>query len=247
MAKNENETYDSYPRDGFDNPPIGPVGVHRGARSVGARMMPYIVVLIIAALVGALAWGLFSGELTKAFGGGSQTADQSQTAQSANTDSASKNTSSDSSDSKTSAANGDAANQSSNTGDADSNDSSNTGSSDSQNTQDEQNANDSQNTGDESDQSTAQSQPNKASAVRVVNATGIAGYAASKASVLTGAGYTSVTAANPTGAALPDTTVVWYQNETDKATAEDVAKTLGLTDVQQASGLDVPVVVVLRN
>lgn len=244
MAKNENETYDSYPRDGFDNPPIGPVGVHRGARSVGARMMPYIVVLIIAALVGALAWGLFSGELTKAFGGGSQTADQSQTAQSANTDSASKNTSSDSSDSKTSSSDGDTANQSSNTGDTNS---SNTGSSDSQSTQDEQNADDSQNSSDESDQSSAQSQPNKASAVRVVNATGIAGYAASKASVLTGAGYTSVTAANPTGAALPDTTVVWYQNETDKATAEDVAKTLGLTDVQQASGLDVPVVVVLRN
>ncbi|KAB5605883.1 LytR C-terminal domain-containing protein [Bifidobacterium jacchi] len=244
MAKNENETYDSYPRDGFDNPPIGPVGVHRGARSVGARMMPYIVVLIIAALVGALAWGLFSGELTKAFGGGSQTADQSQTVQSANTDSASKNTSSDSSDSKTSSSDGDAANQSSNTDDANS---SNTDSSDSQSTQDEQNANDSQNSSDESDQSSAQSQPNKASAVRVVNATGIAGYAASKASVLTGAGYTSVTAANPTGAALPDTTVVWYQNETDKATAEDVAKTLGLTDVQQASGLDVPVVVVLRN
>lgn len=244
MAKNENETYDSYPRDGFDNPPIGPVGVHRGARSVGARMMPYIVVLIIAALVGALAWGLFSGELTKAFGGGSQTADQSQTAQSANTDSASKNTSSDSSDSKTSSSDGDTANQSSNTGDTNSSD---TDSNDSQSTQDEQNANDSQNSSDESDQSSAQSQPNKASAVRVVNATGIAGYAASKASVLTGAGYTSVTAANPTGAALPDTTVVWYQNETDKATAEDVAKTLGLTDVQQASGLDVPVVVVLRN
>lgn len=244
MAKNENETYDSYPRDGFDNPPIGPVGVHRGARSVGARMMPYIVVLIIAALVGALAWGLFSGELTKAFGGGSQTADQSQTAQSANTDSASKNTSSDSSDSKTSSSDGDTANQSSNTGDTNS---SNTDSNDSQSAQDEQNANDSQNSSDESDQSSAQSQPNKASAVRVVNATGIAGYAASKASVLTGAGYTSVTAANPTGAALSDTTVVWYQNETDKATAEDVAKTLGLTDVQQASGLDVPVVVVLRN
>ena len=80
--------------------------------------------------------------------------------------------------------------------------------------------------------------------VRVVNATNITGYAQSKADVLTQAGYTSVSASNPTGN-VPSQTVVWYQNETDKATAENVAQTLGISNVQQSDGLVTPIVVVL--
>ena len=38
-------TYESYEPDSFDNPPKGPVGVHRGARSVMARLCPFIVVM----------------------------------------------------------------------------------------------------------------------------------------------------------------------------------------------------------
>ena len=64
--------------------------------------------------------------------------------------------------------------------------------------------------------------------------------------MLNGAGYTSVEAANPTGT-LPSASVVWYQNDADKATAQDVATTLGIADVQQTSGLDVPVVAILMN
>ena len=33
MAKQDKETYDSYEKDVYDNPPAGPMGVHRGARS----------------------------------------------------------------------------------------------------------------------------------------------------------------------------------------------------------------------
>ena len=74
----------------------------------------------------------------------------------------------------------------------------------------------------------------------------ITGYAKSKADALTQAGYTSVTPSNPTGN-VPSQTVVWYQNEADKATAENVAQTLGISNVQQSSGLVTPIVVVLLN
>ena len=49
-------TYESYEPDSFDNPPKGPVGVHRGARSVMARLCPFIVVILVAALCGVGAW-----------------------------------------------------------------------------------------------------------------------------------------------------------------------------------------------
>ena len=87
---------------------------------------------------------------------------------------------------------------------------------------------------------------NLATEIRVVNATSITGYAKSKADALTQAGYTSVTPSNPTGN-VPSQTVVWYQNEADKATAENVAQTLGISNVQQSSGLVTPIVVVLLN
>ncbi len=87
---------------------------------------------------------------------------------------------------------------------------------------------------------------NKDTQIRVINATNVTGYAQSKANELTNAGYTSVTPSNPTGT-VPTQTVVWYQNETDKATAEDVAQTLGITNVEQSDGLVTPIVVVLLN
>ncbi|WP_300767411.1 LytR C-terminal domain-containing protein [uncultured Bifidobacterium sp.] len=88
----------------------------------------------------------------------------------------------------------------------------------------------------------------KSTSVRVVNATGVAGYAATKASVLEQAGYTNVTAANPTDSStLPDQTVVWYQSSSDEATAKSVADSLGITSVQQEDGLVSPIVVVLIN
>lgn len=103
---------------------------------------------------------------------------------------------------------------------------------------------------DNADQSAQQDQAaatvNKATQVRVINATGISGYAGQKADVLQIAGYTSVEAANPTGS-VPTSTVVWYQNEADKATAEDVASTLGISAVEQVQGLAAPITVVLLN
>ena len=236
MAKQDKATYDSYAPDAFDNPPIGPVGVHRGPRSAGARMAPYLCVLLVALLVGVLTWGLTTGEFAKILNLPGST----QSSQSSDTKSSDSKQSGD-------AASGDAANGT----DSNSSDSANSSDSNQQGSSSDSN----QTGGTQADQSQQQTdqqqadqnaQPNKATAVRVVNATGVSGYAAQQAGVLSGAGYTSVEAANPTGT-RPSASVVWYQNDADKATAQDVATTLGIADVQQTSGLDVPVVAILMN
>lgn len=236
MAKQDKATYDSYAPDAFDNPPIGPVGVHRGPRSAGARMAPYLCVLLVALLVGVLTWGLTTGEFAKILNLPGST----QSSQSSDTKSSDSKQSGD-------AASGDAANgtDSNSSDSANSSDSNQQGSSSDSNQTDGTQADQSQQQTDQQ-QADQNAQPNKATAVRVVNATGVSGYAAQQAGVLSGAGYTSVEAANPTGT-LPSASVVWYQNDADKATAQDVATTLGIADVQQTSGLDVPVVAILMN
>ena len=70
--------------------------------------------------------------------------------------------------------------------------------------------------------------------MRVINATGVNGYAAQQSGVLQSVGYTSVIAANPSGGALPSVNVVWYQNETDLATAQNIADTLGIAHANSA-------------
>ena len=200
-------TYESYEPDSFDNPPKGPVGVHRGARSVMARLCPFIVVILVAALCGVGAWAWISGEYKNVIGGSSQTATTSKS-------DSSKDSTSDSAKSDTDS--------------------------------DTTSSNENQNSDQQSQQSEATATVNKATQVRVVNATGIQGYAGQQADVLQTAGYTSVEATNPSGT-LPASSVVWYQNETDKATAEDVATTLGISAVEQVQGLAVPITVVLLN
>ena len=63
MAKQDKETYESYAKDMFDNPPAGPMGVHRGARSC-VQALPYVIVVIVALLAGLLFWGVYSGEIS---------------------------------------------------------------------------------------------------------------------------------------------------------------------------------------
>ena len=208
-----------YEQDVFDNPPKGPVGVHRGSRSVISRIAPFVIVILVAALCGFGAWAWVTGEYKNILNLNTS----SQTAQTSNTEKK------DSSDAK-----------------SDSADSSDTKSenTDSSNTQSDSAATDNADQSAQQDQAAAT--VNKATQVRVINATGISGYAGQKADVLQTAGYTSVEAANPTGS-VPTSTVVWYQNEADKATAEDVASTLGISAVEQVQGLAAPITVVLLN
>lgn len=226
MAKQDKETYDSYEKDVYDNPPAGPMGVHRGARSAASRAMPYVIVIIVALLAGLLFWGVYSGEINnlKVPWSSQESPTTSSAEKSKNSGSKSKSQSDSASGNKTDTSNTDSP--------ADS-------PADSQ--QNDQNAD--QNA-DQTDNTTAQQVVNTGTEVRVVNATNITGYAQSKVDVLAQAGYTSVSASNPTGN-VPSQTVVWYQNETDKATAENVAQTLGISNVQQSDGLVTPIVVVL--
>ena len=217
MAKQDKETYESYAKDMFDNPPAGPMGVHRGARSMASRALPYVIVVIVALLAGLLFWGVYSGEISNLRMPWSAKEDPSSSVSTA--DKADKKTD----DKKTSTSDG----QSKDASDA--------------------NQNAEQNNDQNNGQDAASEQSvNLATEIRVVNATSITGYAKSKADALTQAGYTSVTPSNPTGN-IPSQTVVWYQNEADKATAENVAQTLGISNVQQSSGLVTPIVVVLLN
>ncbi|MBM6745954.1 LytR C-terminal domain-containing protein [Bifidobacterium ruminantium] len=224
MAKQGKETYESYAKDMFDNPPAGPMGVHRGARSAASRAMPYVIVVIVSLLAGLLFWGIYSGEagnLKMPW-----VAKESSSTSSASTGKKSEG--------KSEAASGDTDKNKNQT-------------SDSSNAQSGDATDSDQNDGQNSDQDTDTNQSvNLSTQIRVVNATNITGYAKSKADALTQAGYTSVTADNPTGN-VPSQTVVWYQNEADKATAENVAQTLNIANVEQSSTLTTPIVVVLLN
>lgn len=223
MAKQDKEAYDSYEKDVYDNPPAGPMGVHRGARSAASRAMPYVIVTIVALLAGLLFWSIYSGEINNLKMPWSS--QESSTTANSDESKSGESTSESQSDTKSS----------------DEADASNTDSSaDAQQNDDAQ----SDQNSDQTDNATPQQAVNTGTEVRVVNATNITGYAQSKADVLTQAGYTSVSASNPTGN-VPSQTVVWYQNETDKATAENVAQTLGISNVQQSDGLVTPIVVVL--
>ncbi|WP_270266052.1 LytR C-terminal domain-containing protein [Bifidobacterium bifidum] len=247
MAKDK-ETYDSYAKDVFDNPPAGPVGVHRGARSAGARMTPFLIVLLVVALVGVGTWGVLSGMFSDVlFGnnGTSQAADDKASdsgdsktggTTKSGTDEQSTSSSTDSSSSDT------ASNTSTDSAQSDTTSSSSDGSTDATDT----NGQGTDSTASSDTQSTppATAEANKATSVRVINGTKISGHAASRAYTLKQAGYTNVVSANPSGT-LPASTVVWYQNETDAATAKDIAVTLGISDVRQMSGISAPVVVVL--
>lgn len=230
MAKQDKETYDSYEKDVYDNPPAGPRGVHRGARSAASRAMPYVIVIIVALLAGLLFWGVYSGEINnlKMPWSSQESPTTSSAEKSKSGESKSKSQSDSASGDKTDASNADSST------DSQQND---------QNTDQNADQNAEQNA-EQADNATAQQIVNTGTEVRVVNATNITGYAQSKADVLVQAGYTSVSASNPTGN-VPSQTVVWYQNETDKATAENVAQTLGISNVQQSDGLVTPIVVVL--
>ena len=225
-------TYESYEPDSFDNPPKGPVGVHRGARSAVARLCPFIVVILVAALCGVGAWAWISGEYKNVIGGSSQTATTSKSDSSSKAET--KNSTKDDSSSDSSSTSTDPSKDST------------SDSAKSDTNSDTTSSNENQDSDQQSQQSGATATVNKATQVRVVNATGIQGYAGQQADVLQTAGYTSVEATNPRGT-LPASSVVWYQNEADKATAEDVATTLGISAVEQVQGLAVPITVVLLN
>ena len=212
---------ESYAMDEFDNPPKGPAGVHRGRRSAAARYTPFVVVVVVAALCGFLAWGVLSGEFNKVHWPWSPASSQTSSKTSTTTV-------------KKKAAEKKAAEKKQQE--------------EAVKKQQEEEAAKKQQEEEaaKKQQEEEAAQVDRSLSVRVINGTGISGYAATKQSVLNQAGYANVAAANPSGT-LPDATVVWYQNDADKATAEDVANALGISNVQQTSGLGASIVVILLN
>lgn len=211
---------ESYAMDEFDNPPKGPAGVHRGRRSAAARYTPFVVVVVVAALCGFLAWGVLSGEFNKVHWPWSPASSQTSSKTSTTT-------------AKKKAAEKKAAEKKQQEEAA-------------KKQQEEEAAKKQQEEEAAKQQQEQAAQVDRSLSVRVINGTGISGYAATKQSVLNQAGYANVAAANPSGT-LPDAPVVWYQNDADKATAEDVANALGISNVQQTSGLGASIVVILLN
>ena len=220
---------ESYAMDEFDNPPKGPAGVHRGRRSVVARYAPFVIVVVVAALCGFMAWGLLSGEFNKVHWPWSPASSQTSGKTSAKTTTADKEKAAE----KKAAAKK-AAEKKQQEEEA------------AKKQQEEEAAKKQQEDEAAKQQQEQAAQVDRSLSVRVINGTGISGYAATKQSVLNQAGYANVAAANPSGT-LPASTVVWYQNDADKATAEDVANALGISNVQQTAGLGASIVVILLN
>lgn len=217
MARKDRNTDESYAQDVFDNPPQGPIGVHRGNRSIASRLVPFLIVVIVAAVAGVGAWAAMSGEGAKLFSSGSSTSSSSSPSAKSTASASASASASDTASASASAS--ESASESASAS-----------------------ASPSESTSSPASSSSA----NLSTQVRVVNGTRKTGYAAKQAAVLTGAGYTNVVAANPSGS-LPSASVVWYQNESDLATAQDVAAKLGISNVSKVTNLSAPVVVVLMN
>ena len=223
MARKDTEQYQSYEKDAFDNPPEGPVGVHRGNRPMIVRVTPFIIVLVAAVAAGVLFWSIFSGEAANMFNRRSEqtqtTAQASQGSSSSSADESAWGTASQSSQSATAG------------------ESTSAEGTPSQTPSESESA---QSTPEESQQVNTNAQ------ITVINGTGVSGYANDRAGVLQNQGFTNVSAANPDATiVLPAQTVVYYQNEADLATAQQVANALGIAAVEQSTSIGTPIQVVL--
>lgn len=238
MARSKDVEYE---RDEFDNPPAGPVGLHRGKPSAWPRVIAFLVVLLVAmALCGvmyAYGIGMFGGrnaeegngaDTSQVASGDAKDSSAGQSSQPASADSSKDAASSSQSASGNDAQSQDGKTQDSGQGDAQS-------SSDAQSQQDQK-----------KDQEQQAAQANTATQVLVLNATATTGLAQQQAGVLQGQGYSAVTYGNASNYAYtyPTQNTVWYADESSLATAQDIAAKLGIAQVAQAQGLAQPVVVV---
>ncbi len=196
--------------DAFDNPPKGPVGVHRGPRSLSVRVLPYLLVVVLAVLCGLGLWAAVSGSLPW-----QQTHTEASRVISSHLPKRSASSSTSSSATATDQA-----------------------------SQEQTSEPSSQAPSASASSSGPAPVVDRGTRVTVINGTRVTGYAGKKRQVLVNAGYTAVTAANPQGA-LPGVSMVRYRDEADKATAQEVANVLGITQVEQSSVASTPVEAIL--
>ena len=196
--------------DAFDNPPKGPVGVHRGPRSLSIRVLPYLLVVVLAVLCGLGVWAAVSGSLPW-----QQTHTEASRVVSSHLPKRSASSSASSSATVTDQA-----------------------------SQEQTSEPSSQSPSASASSSSPAPVVNRGTQVTVINGTRVNGYAGKKRQVLVNAGYTAVTASNPQDA-LPGVSTVRYRDEADKATAQEVANLLGITQVEQSSVASTPVEAIL--
>ena len=196
--------------DAFDNPPKGPVGVHRGPRSLSVRVLPYLLVVVLAVLCGLGLWAAVSGSLPwqQTHTEASRVISSHLPKRSASSSASSRATATD------------------------------------QASQEQTSEPSSQSPSASASSSSPAPVVDRGTRVTVINGTRVTGYAGKKRQVLVNAGYTAVTAANPQGA-LPGVSMVRYRDEADKATAQEVANMLGITQVEQSSVTSAPVEAIL--
>lgn len=196
--------------DAFDNPPKGPVGVHRGPRSLSVRALPYLLVVVLAVLCGLGVWAAVSGSLPW-----QQTHTEASRVISSHLP---KRSASSSASSNTTATD--------------------------QASQEQTSEPSSQSPSASASSSSPAPVVNRGTRVTVINGTRVTGYAGKKRQVLVNAGYTAVTASNPQGS-LPGVSMVRYRDEADKSTAQEVARLMGITQVEQSSVASTPVEAIL--
>lgn len=189
-----------------------PGGAHRGRKSLGVRLRPYLIVLVIAICLALLLWAWLSGAI-----GGARTPSTAKSATTSVTQSAKKST--DSQATQTKETPGSKASPST-----------------------------AKSSSPSSDQSSSSSTAvRKDTQIIVYNGGFTAGLAGKNRDILTQAGFTNVSANNPNDrSTLPEQATVWYSGEENKATAEEVAKTLGISNVEEATGIAAPVVAVVK-
>lgn len=246
MARNKSEEAPLH--DEFENPQAGPIGLHRGDRSLAARLLPYLVTLIVAVALAFCAWLWMSGKGREFFMGSSTSSSQtaSSTGASAGTSSEDSSDSSSTSSGSTSQDESDTKSDSGTDSDSSSSDSDADSSSDSTSTKDDKDsASDDADSSKDDEDSSDSSAADTGTQIVVYNGltSSPSGFAAGKASKLKSAGYTNVSAKNLQNSA-PSANVVWYKTAADEATAKAVAAKLGISQTHLAPKLAVSVGVI---
>lgn len=237
MARKSSVELGSGFRDEFENPPAGPIGLHRGKRSAWVRTAPYLITVLIAALLGAGVWLYVSGKGAQLLGFNRQQV-YSRTVSAPSSTSKPKQH-------KKSASSVASGNASSDPTGSDQKDQNQSASADQKSDQNQKQQN------DQNKDQNQNAAPDRSTPVLVYNGLSQArygsvrdGYAGSQAQILKNAGYTNVTAQTKTGS-VPTGNEVWYANDADKATAQDVASKMGIQTVRKVGSVNAKVEVVL--
>jgi cytoskeletal protein RodZ len=239
--------------DEFENPPAGPIGLHRGNRSMWVRVAPYIITVVIAVVLGLGVWLYVSGKGATLLGLGHPQTSSSVSATSSSRSSLHQSAKNDRSAKKSTASQsaGSSSDSSAQQGTKNDSDAHKSADQSHQQNQADQNGQNNQNDQNKDQHNNATPAADHSASILVYNGLSAAkygssrnGYANSQAQTLKNAGYTNVTAQTKSGY-IPPSNVVWYANDADRGTAQDVASKMGIQAVSKMNLTDAKIEVVL--